>query len=318
MGTFVRKLDGYQAEESVTTSSNASEHEQSYPSTSPAEMLRRRKQFTRARRPCCAYYSELTLGQPQLHAREYTDIRKGSPGFNFPLQTRCSRRATHLARSQCLPHRYLRAERPPPAPSGRAALPGPRRVGPAPAGAAAAAPTDIGPAARGRPRPGAEGSAEPPARPRGQRRAAAPQVEPLKRPGRRERRVEGGCRSPSRHEGALGGRGGAGGDLPQAVAQGPIRKKPLPAACKYPSLGQNHLGAAVAEQEGDTELWGAVRPSAGAAGNSTMKGSCKLQLCNTCCGLLSPVSGIMVWLLLVRKIKDSVKGAKRNLTQDEE
>lgn len=55
-------------------------------------------------------------------------------------------------------------------------------------------------------------------------------------------------------------------DLPQAVAQGPIRKKPLPAACKCPSLGRDHLGAAVAEREGDTELWGAVRPSAGAAG----------------------------------------------------
>lgn len=54
--------------------------------------------------------------------------------------------------------------------------------------------------------------------------------------------------------------------MPQAVAQGPIRKKPPAAACKYPSLGRDHLGAAVAEREGDTELWGAVRPSAGAAG----------------------------------------------------
>lgn len=54
--------------------------------------------------------------------------------------------------------------------------------------------------------------------------------------------------------------------MPQAVAQGPIRKKPPAAACKYPSLGRDHLGAAVAEREGDTELWGTVRPSAGAAG----------------------------------------------------
>lgn len=113
---------------------------------------------------------------------------------------------------------------------------------------------------------GAEGRAEAPARPRGEGRAAAPQVEPLKRPGRRERRAEGGGRSPSRREGALGGRGAAGGDLPQAVAQGPIREKPLSAVCKYPSLGRDHLGAAVAEREGYTELWGAVRPSSGAAG----------------------------------------------------
>lgn len=53
---------------------NASEPEQSCPSTTPAEMLHQRKQFTRARRPCCAYYSELTLGEIQLRARECTDI----------------------------------------------------------------------------------------------------------------------------------------------------------------------------------------------------------------------------------------------------
>lgn len=49
-----------------------------------------------------------------------------------------------------------------------------------------------------------------------------------------------------------------------------------------------------------------------------MKGSCKVQLCNICCGLLSPVSGIiMVWLLHVGEMKgNSVKGARRNLTQD--
>lgn len=87
--------------------------------------------------------------------------RKGSPGFSFPLETRCSRGATHLARPQRLAHRYLRAALPPPATSGRAALPGPRRLRPAPAGTAAAAPTGIAPAARGRPRPGPRGARSP-------------------------------------------------------------------------------------------------------------------------------------------------------------
>lgn len=52
------------------------------------------------------------------------------------------------------------------------------------------------------------------------------------------------------------------------------------------------------------------------SGNSTMKGGCKMQLSNACCGLLSPVSEITMVCLLKSRRVHSVIEARRNLTQD--